>query len=289
MNDHVTPEIADFLHRRLPADRMAEVQRHVEACAACAAEMAFAERFQQQAIAEDAVHLHPDRVIALAAAPTPSASEQRHLDACDSCRGELEWALRRPGEPSRALGDADHARAGWARRFSPKLWIPGVAVAAAVALLLIVRPGEKDHGIEPAALAHIAPLPVLISRSPVEPGSFQAVRLRGFELYRDADYEAARAQLNQALALKPDDAEMLLYLGSSELLLGRTDRAVELLQRGVAQATPPALGEELHWQLANALLASGAIDDARSELRHVVDAGRRHQGEATRLLEQVGP
>jgi Flp pilus assembly protein TadD len=136
-------------------------------------------------------------------------------------------------------------------------------------------------------LARIEPLPVRISRSVAEPGSFEAARVRGLEHYRDGDYDVAAAAFGDALTLKPGDAEILVYLGSTELLRGDDERAARYLEAGLAVAEAAPLREELLWQLANARLRAGNVAGAKQALSKVVELGRAHASEARQLLDSI--
>ncbi len=287
--NHILEQMADYLENRLTPEQRREVEMHRDRCSECGAALAFAMKLQAEALAQGLAHIRPDRIIALSGnRDTATPAEQQHLDTCESCRRELEWASA--GEEDEMPGGEDvdensrrRAVLSFARR-----WWPAVTVAAAavIATVIFLPRGSRDP-VDYTALASIEPLPVRISRSAVEPGTFEAARLRGLELYRDGDYAGARAALEEALGLKPGDAEMLLYLGSSESLAGNFAHAATHLEAAVATADAPALREEALWQLANARLALNDIPAAKLALVDVVELDRGRADHARELLGNI--
>jgi len=293
MSDHVSLELADFLENRLSPERRVDFQRHIEVCAACAAELAFALRFREGAVAEGLAHPRPDRLVALAAGSEEVTEiERRHLESCPECRVELEWASapddleptvsggHRPRRPGRSQ------RPGFLRTpRRTRTWLSVAAVLVVAAIVLVPR--FRDDSPRFADLIAVEPLPVLINRGAAAPDSFATARLRGLEFYRDGDYAGAGSQLQAALDLRPGDAELLLYLGSSELMLGNPDMAAKHLEEGRRGATNDALREEIDWQLANALLRRGSTAEARRVLEQVVATGGDRAGDAQRILNTL--
>lgn len=288
MTDHVSLDLADFLEGRLAPEQRQELERHIETCAECAAEVAFALRFRESALAQGLAHLRPERIVALSAAPGETTpGEQGHLKGCEGCREELTWAgtTTDGGET-----DSDHSDDRSPQDMHPRglyLWIPAtVALAALVSLFfLVVSPRLRTGGVpEYAALIVAEPLPVRISRSADADDPFESARLLGLEAYRDRDYAGARGRFEDALAIRPVHPEILLYAGSTELLLGDAARAAGLLDAGFQYADDDALRAELLWQLADARLEQGDVDAARQALEEVIGMGRGRADEARRIM-----
>jgi thioredoxin-like negative regulator of GroEL len=160
----------------------------------------------------------------------------------------------------------------------------GLAAAAAILLFVLVPPAG-DPGL--ADLAQVEPLPVRITRAVPEPDSFEDHRLRGLEAYATGDYLAAGAHLADALELRPADAEILLYLGSTFLLRGQPESAADLLGGPAIAATDPVLRDEAAWQLANALLMAGRVEEAEQTLETLAVREGRRRGDAQALVEAL--
>ncbi|TPW06898.1 MAG: hypothetical protein FD129_2638, partial [bacterium] len=236
MSDHVSLELADFLEDRITPERRHEMERHIEICAECAAEVAFAIRFRENAMAQGLAHLRPERIVTLAASPEAATPiEQHHLGACAACRAEITWAGTAPTGGGSDSGYRDDRLPGGIRLPRLRLWLPATAAVAVLAALffLVVSPRLRSGAHQYAGLILAEPLPVRISRSSGAADPFESARLLGLEAYRDRDYVAARARFGDALTLGPRHAEMLLYAGSTELLLGNAGRAAALLETGL--------------------------------------------------------
>jgi len=288
MTEHVTQELADYLNGRLTPDRRREVDAHVEACGECAAELAFATRLVDSARSQGIAHLHPDRIVALADAPAGATSAERdHLEACDACRAELGWAAN--VSTGHALDLAVAERPPAPRHLWSRLWVPAgaaLAVAAAVAIVFI-GPRFAREASDPAGLIEARPLPVRFSRSAAPTDSFDSARLGGLEAYQEGDYRAARVRFGEALAIRPDDAETLLYAGSTALLLDDPAGAAPLLETGLQHTDRQPLREQLYWHLADARLELGDIGAARDALEEVSELGQGRAQAARRLLKAL--
>jgi tetratricopeptide (TPR) repeat protein len=96
-----------------------------------------------------------------------------------------------------------------------------------------------------------------------DPHSFDTLYLIGILERQDGEFQAARDHLQQALALNPSLANLRYNLGATlDRLHDPTDGVVELKQA-------IALGDhdpEVHFELANALRATGQPDDAAKEM-----------------------
>lgn len=295
MSDHVVDRIADYLEGRLTPEVARAVEAHLDACAECAADVEFARALQTAAMRQGLTHIRPGRIIALATDPAGATlPEEQHLMECRSCREELDW-VRRSSASDLTDGGSSPADSGLhptrARKSSRSLirgWGLGLAtVAAAVLIVLFVIPRGSIEPERAAGLAHVAPIPVNITRSSAPPGSFEEVRMKALEAYRDADYDLAVELLGQAVDERPDATELILYLGSAAMLTGDYGSATRHLQVCIQRASNDALRDEALWQLANAELAGGKVDAARDTLKRVRDAGGNHAEDATRLLSEL--
>ena len=283
MNDHVLDELADLLEGRCTPQRRLLLQQHLDACAECSEALAFLSEFQGAALAQGRMHLRAERIVALSTTPESILEvEQRHLDRCAACRGELDWAKERPGEGAHVAGPRT-------KRPLLRRWPLAAAAAAVLSVSALYLFRGVDDASNVAVLARIEPMRVPLSRSVAEMDSFAKLRLGAFEHYRDARYESARASLQAALELAPDNAEILLYLGSTELLLRNAPRALQLLQVAVQRSDEPPLSEQILWQLAQAQLTLGDGEAATQTLEQVLALQRGHAAQAQELLEALRP
>ena len=291
MSDHVVADIADYIEGRLDPDREQSIRDHLYRCTECAADYAVAWQLQEHGVREGLRHLGAERIAVLASEPEAKITEfeHQHLDDCENCRREYEWAKTHPEEDEWAaiVSTRESAR----RVDAPRKWWrwgwkpagAGLAAAAAALLLIIALPNGRDV----SDFARVEPLPVRISRTSVTPGTFEAFRLRGLELYRSGDYAAALEHLGQAYDAKPEDDEIPLYMGSAHLILGQPQEAAVFFKAVSGKTSNDAIREESLWQLANAQIAAGRADEARSVLKEVLAANGPHTPVAKELLEEL--
>ena len=291
MSDHVVGDIVDYLEGRLDPDREQVFKNHLAECADCAADYAVALQFHEHGVKEGLRHLDAERIAVLASEPEARITEfeQQHLDGCENCRSEYEWAKTHPGEDEwdaivstrESARRVDTPRKSW--RWGWKPAGVGLAAAAAAILLIIALPDRRDI----SDLARIEPVPVRISRASVTPGTFEAFRLRGLELYRSEDYAAALEHLGRAYDAKPEDDEVPLYIGSAHLMLGQLQDAARFFKAVSNKTSNDAIREESLWQLANAQIAAGLVTEARSVLEEVIASAGPHAADARALLEEL--
>jgi FimV-like protein len=281
---HVTPWIADHVEGRSSPSERATIETHLAHCEECAADFAFARSLRADVEAARLRHLSSGRILALLQ-DRPETAERAHLDRCAECRRHLEWARELPADAAAAL-PIEAARA-WLRRTLSSLrsWTgsqrsgdrPAPARAAADAATLRI-----------ALLARIEPLPVLVQRGSEREDA--RAWARGLELYREQSFAAAAPEFAKAVDLAPERAEILLYLGSSQVLLGRDEDGIQTLQRAVrlAGTDPPSpLLEECRWQLANAYLSIGDAATAAPILQEIAATGERHREDAARVTQSL--
>jgi len=224
-----------------------------------------------------------------------------HLEHCGACVGDVRAALE---ELAEAAGDATGSASGPTGVVSTPVQgeapprptaSPGLrlvrstpfwaALAAAAALLLLFGPfgGGGDGGArrQAAELARVEAIPARVPRGPAEEAEL-AFR-EGLGLYQAERWADAEAQLAQAQELAPERTDVALYRGSALLLLGRAVDAIEPLER--ATAADGAQGREARWQLAQALLQVGRIEDAAGELERLAGDGHRGADATERLAE----
>ena len=161
-----------------------------------------------------------------------------------------------------------------------------VAAAAVIATVIFLPRGSRDP-VDYTALASIEPLPVRISRSAVEPGTFEVNRHCAGSSSTATAITPARVPRSRKRSASSPATETLLYLGSSASLAGNFAHAATHLEAAVATADAPALREEALWQLANARLALNDIPAAKVGPVDVVELDRGRADHARELLGQV--
>jgi len=284
VSDHVHLEIADYLAGRLPDDRRRRFEDHMRRCESCSAEVRWAAEFREEALRQGLRHLDPSREIEIATGHEPATDAERaHLDLCPTCRAELDWAREHAADEDEAA-EEDEPPAPRSRRIP---WGGFAAAAAAVLILALVWLTVPRPDRSVVDLARPEPLPVRTVRSAPEPGSFEALRLDGLDAYAAGEYAVAREALRRAVELRPEQAEVRLYLGSAALLLGEPEAAVAELDRAAGLAESPALRDEATWQAGQAALASDRPDEAARRLRSLAEGEGRRAAEARGLLETL--
>ena len=278
MNTHVDLDIADFVAGRLPQARRKEIEDHLRKCETCAMELAWANEFRDQALRQGLRHLDPMRIVELShQAEGASEAEQEHLTSCADCQAELTWS----GE--RATPDAVPPSDRRARR-KPILLAFLAAAAMIVGVLLLMPRGTR---LDPFQFAMIEPLPVRNTRSTAEPGSFEESRMLGLEAYAAGNYVAAREHFLHAISMESDRPELLLYLGSAELLEDNLNSAELHLRQATEHAPAGTVRDEASWQLANALLLLRRADEATQLLSMLADREGRRRDDSLAMLEAI--
>jgi len=288
VNAHVDLEIADFVAGRLSEERRKQIEDHLRECDRCSAAAAWANDFRREALRQGLRHLDPLRIVELSLrAEIASEAEQAHLASCASCRAEVAWAKEHPTPDAETEDDEPPAVPTAIPRARPKrlppAWLAAAAAMIVIALLLVPRIDRFD----PTQLAIVEPLPVRISRSIPNPGSFEESRLLGLDSYRSGDYVSARKHLLHALSIETGRAETLMYLGSAELLDEHPETASEYLRKAAEYAPIGAVHDESRWQLANALLLLGRTDEATHELSILADRDGPRRSDSLALLEAI--
>jgi hypothetical protein len=185
------------------------------------------------------------------------------------------------------------------------LFLPSVGamlLVAALAMLVVQRAGDRGHALAArAGVACVTPLFVLAGavhsalRQPVwrddatlfaqtvtdAPSSYRAQFFYGQMLFEQGRRAAGEHHLRLAIALNPtpSDASPLNYLATQYRVAGMCAQALPLYERALAgdSARP-----DVRYGLAECLLASGRVDDAR---RLAEDGVRR--GDLATLFRSV--
>jgi tetratricopeptide (TPR) repeat protein len=292
--DEIRAKMADYLLGRLSESERHEVRRALEDDAELAAEFRFAQELEQKWSTSE--ELEAERMVELADGGAMTEEEERHFAQHALDRRALEM-LREVGAMPRYESTEHQPRRAEAHaprqsfRLSAGRWSAAL-VAVAAALVLMLGPWSDSKDVDLSRYAQIEVLPVRISRGSAEAGSFEEYRLQGLERYRDQQWSASIAVLDSALALRTDDAEVLLYRGSARLHRGEFEMARESFRRASAinasrgEIVSP-LHEEILWQLAQCELSLGERKNATVLLQGLA-AGRGARGaRAIRQLESL--
>jgi hypothetical protein len=276
MSRHLDADIADVVNGRLPEERERALEEHVTRCEQCAAELDWANRLRDQALREGLRHLSPMKIVRLSTGEqTASDAEAVHLEGCAECSAELDWARRQPDEPVTA------GRVAKSRSLRSWAWLGAAAVLVLAVYSLISVRETADLSI----LATIEPVPVRLSRS-VPAGPFEEARLAGLDAYASGDWAGARASLAEAAHIDSENDEVLLYLGSAELLADHLGEARDHLLRSIRHASSDRVRDEAAWQLANLALLENRRAEAVRWLEPLALGGHR-AADASELMTRL--
>jgi tetratricopeptide (TPR) repeat protein len=243
------PEILAYLEGSLPAERQAEVDRHLLECRLCGGAVEGVDGIEWR---------------------------EGFLRSADSVRARVR------ARTAAAVTAATAARAR-ARRFRPAprfLALAATLVLGAGTAVYLGRPGPGQALFN----RYFEPYP---SNRPVVRGSAPAdARSSALALYEAHDYSGALAAFEAGLRQEPGDAEVLFYAGLSRLAMGQAREAVrdleQVRQRGDSELRAPAA-----WYLALAHLRGRDLAAARSQLAQVVEGGGFYRDRAQALLSDL--
>lgn len=298
---HLTPERVLALAAGDAPPVASEEHAHLEQCAACRSELEWARALDPFEAVIEAIEPKPE--------PEPAPVPEAVIAA---------EASGPPGVASPAFAPAPAPvvpPAAVARRVpAPGLLWAGAALALAVVafVMVLALPGRRATRAERAAarteaatpasateppvpppaptlatLARIAPLPPRFTRQGEEPGSFDEARALGLDAYGVGAYEIAAEHLRRALAMRPRDEEIRLYLGSTELLRHNPNAALPLFEMVTVTSDDSAMVHEALWQLANAWLLLDDREEALATIRRLNQRGGRHGASAEALRGEI--
>lgn len=204
-----------------------------------------------------------------------AAQVEAHIESCPRCRERARiMALFEVSEQSASVPRRPLRRA--------------MALAATVLLTAILLVLALQHsGPDPlrndpaASWATDHPYPFVGLRVRESPSLPSEERRRAFAAYVQGDYETAVQHFMQVAI----DPEIALYLGVSLYLTDNPHAATPYLREAAGSESWRQPGQ---WYLANALLKNGKIGPAREQLELLVRQKGEFEGQAQRLLEQLG-
>ncbi len=247
-----------------------------------------------------------------------AAAIAAHVAGCAACRalsadlpevdarGPSEEQIARVRARIRAAGGGPSRVTILQRLRAPSWWVP-ITVAAGLLLLaaltyreLRVVPPQLHTAAAPPVRDELArlklePLPapsfdwsVLVLRgAPGDEDGATAALAAAMEPYRSGDYAAAASRLAAAARKYPNAAEVHLYLGTSQLLLGDARAAVESLLAAQRLSTADRR-DAATWYLAVAYQRSGASVDAAGQLRVLCGGRSRYAPDACAAVSRAG-
>lgn len=160
--------------------------------------------------------------------------------------------------------------------------------AVVVGALLATRAPEHDVepvAVERASVPEVDAAPPPVAEAPPPPCPDAELRARideGKRLIATKKYEAARLQLDDALACRPDDPEALAERGRASFLLGDLDRANEDLALASRKTKRPDLLGAIWYSRALVDEADFSANTARPALMASIALGR-HAGARKKL------
>ncbi|NBB63961.1 tetratricopeptide repeat protein [Pseudomonas sp. ODNR1LW] len=198
-----------------------------------------------------------------AAAPAPASAETRAAyDRMDALSRSVFWASEQRINPADPVAGVKLAQA------LRELGRYDQAAEAAQSTLT-VQPGNEDALLE-LGRAHIARGQAFYGIAPLEQARDQAPRdwrplsLLGVAYEQVRRFDDAQAAWTQALALSPDNPDVLTNVATSALTRGDAPAAEALLRRAAAQPTASA---KVRQSLAMTLGLQGKMGEAEQILR----------------------
>lgn len=157
------------------------------------------------------------------------------------------------------------------------------AAAAVVALLVAVAfllPGKENA--DELFAAYFTPYPNLVQ--PLTRGNETTERPRAFQDYEQRNYQAAAEGFKELLEIKKE-AGVLLLLGNSNLMLGKSEEAQENFITLIKNYDEFDL--QAKWFLSLSYLKSGETENARKILKELGETEVSYASRAKELLEKV--
>jgi tetratricopeptide (TPR) repeat protein len=161
------------------------------------------------------------------------------------------------------------------------------AAAACVAFLAIVLVWNRWEKENPDTLfaLHFKPHPNVFEPS-LRTGANAGLRSQAFAAYEQGNYEQASHAFTELLQDDHnDDAGMILLLGNSNLMLGKTKEAIENF--GSLLLRHNELQVEAKWYLSLCYLKSAQMSEAQRLLTEISETKTAYSGEATELLKKL--
>lgn len=206
---------------------------------------------------------------------------ENHLLDCPLCAEAVE-GYRLLQEENTIHRDATPPRR--MRLYTRLAWAAAILTTAVSLWLLVDQPQSRD-----LYAAYFEKYPNDItsnprgSSEPTEPGSLLE---QGVILYTEGNFQESRKVLAEYLRQESSDPAGTFYLGLTLLESGQISEATHIL-RGLAPKTGP-YSEEASWYLALAYLREGKKDQAKDQLKTLIDAGKgRYFKQAKSLFSKL--
>ena len=231
----------------------------------------------------------PDDVAALAEGTLGAErgiEVRAQLAACEDGYGMLRAALEELSVARQEQGEsAPHAMQRRPRAWGTRRQLLAAAAAMALSALawrLVPRGHGDEVDVPPGSIERAL---ALVDRTPLPVPTLRSGPLfSGLSAYESEAYPDAIRELRAAVEESPALGEAWLYLGSAYLIVERDDDALSALLTAL-EACTGSYANEARWQLAQARLATGDLEGARSLLRETTTG--RHVADARDLLGEL--
>jgi len=172
-----------------------------------------------------------------------------------------------------------------ARKSKFKMW----PIAASFVVLLGISAfwWFSDPNVNPEELFDAQFEPYRNVVQPIERGSdTKDLRILAFRAYEEGNYDIALEGFNNLLE-KYNDSRIHFYKANVLLQLGKTEEAIDILEKNMTEAD--SLVEKHHWYLALAYLKIGEDDKAISQLKPLINNPNSEykKKEAQALLNKI--
>ena len=204
---------------------------------------------------------------------------EAHLVDCPHCQAEVRLAVAVRGAVRQPATAAARPRTGLG------LAVAGLALAAGIAGVLLLRPGSRNNRWKDLGAVTVAPiyLGIEVRGTPAKADSLFAAAMTA---YREARYDVAGAGLRSALAANAEPAPAAFFMGAALLMQDKAGDAERAFARVIALGDTPYQGEARLYR-AKALLRLGRPADAVTELRAVTSPATEVTAWARALADSV--
>jgi len=201
---------------------------------------------------------------------------EAHVIACPRCQAEIRLAMT-------VRAELPPMTARRTRRVWP--WGLGIAVAAGIAALIVLRTSGSSTRWEDLGAVPVAPiyLGVEVRGTPARGDSIFALAMQAYD---DRRYDAASTGLRTALVAGADSAPAEFFLGASFLMRDRAPEAAAAFARVIALGDTPYLAEARLYR-AKALLRQGHVAAALAELQAITSTSNAVTAWARALADSV--
>jgi hypothetical protein len=181
------------------------------------------------------------------------------------------------------LKEIENSLAGSQRSYIRRHWYYYAAAASiSIIVLALWMPWGKENPAE-LYMAYFQPYPNVFEPT-LRGESNLSLRAQAYQAYDQENFQRASEIFSQLVTEKPD-AGMLMLLGNSNLILGKTELAKKNFMQLIDQSED--LDAEGKWYLSLCHLKLGDVSAARSLLADIASSENPKKAEASELLEKL--